>query len=280
MSNKKKIMITIFSGLFIICMLIFGLWIYSNSHTTNVNSEIANPNVIVDTEAPTLILNADSNDNGDYYINLVREIDTDTFDPMSLIESVSDNISDAENIKVECNDILDISKSTQYISYIVTDEVNNTAVVKLLIMYSDDPDKIREEQQSQISEMEEEIARLEAEEQARLEEEERLRKEAEEAAKQEQEQNNNSENNTESKPESTPQPPKPPTQAYHNVTNFTVSSSGDLASNLQSAAMANCSYGGCGGILGAYNFEMNGNSITVHWSCTCGWTGTSIVTIQ
>lgn len=276
MNTKKKVTLILLSGFVIICLIFVCLFFYNKQQTQHkpiINQVITT----VDTTAPTLTLSAKSNENGDYFINLVRDVDTENFDPMTLVESVSDNISASENIKIECNDVLDTSKSTQYISYIVTDEVNNTSTVKLLIMYSDDPDKIKEQQQTQISEMEEEIARLEAEEQARLEEEERLRQEAEERAEEQSELNVEPAKPQSTEPTSTP---KPQVQIYHTVNNFTVASSGNLQADLQNGAMANSSYGGCNGLLYAASFDINGNNVTIHWTCTCGWTGESVATIQ
>jgi len=283
MKNKKILIIVIILLIIGIIGGIIGIIYFNNQKPDNTQTNITAAET--DISAPTLNLTAESNENGDYFITLMRGDETNNFDPYTLVESVSDDVSSPENINVECNAILDTAKSTQYISYIVTDEAGNSSTVKLLIIYSDDDDKIKEDQQEQIAQMEEEIAKLE-EEQARLAEEERLRKEAEEKAKAEAEaaeaakkQEEQQKPSTEPKQPTNPEP-KPPANVYHTVNNFTISSSDNLQAALQAGAMANCSYGGCNGVLGAYSFDMNGNTIVIHWTCTCGWTGTSTATIQ
>ena len=89
---------------------------------------------------------------------------------MDYVDSVSDNVSSEDKIKVECDAVLDTTKENQYISYKATDENNNISEVRLLIVYSEDLDKVKTEQEERLSELEKEI-----EEQSTLAEEERLR---------------------------------------------------------------------------------------------------------
>lgn len=277
MSNGKKIIMIIIAGLLCISLVIGFLFLYisKNNQQNNQGQEITK-----DTTPPEIKLNAEQNESGVYFITLIKgSEEIKNFDAMSLVESVSDDTSLPDNITIECNDILDESANTQYITYSVIDEAGNMSIVKLLVIINEDPELAKQEKKDEIAEMQEEIDKLKAEEEARLEQE---RKEQEERERQEQ---NNppkqesdtpiSQPTTPEKPEQ-PDPPKPPQNVYHTVNNFTIHDT----SELQAAALQNCSYGGCGGTLAAYNFDLGDTQIVIHWNCTCGWTGTSIAYIQ
>lgn len=277
MSNSKKIIMIIIAGLLCISLVIgfLILSISKNNQQTNQSQEITK-----DITPPEIKLNAEQNESGVYFITLIKgSEEIKNFDAMSLVESVSDDTSLPDNITIECNDILDESANTQYITYSVIDEAGNMSIVKLLVIINEDPELAKQEKKDEIAEMQEEIDKLKAEEEARLEQE---RKEQEEREKQEQNNppkqdsdNPISQPTTPEKPEQ-PDPPKPPQNIYHTVNNFTIHD----VSELQAAALQNCSYGGCGGSLAAYNFDLGDTQIVIHWNCTCGWTGTSIAYIQ
>lgn len=277
MSNGKKIIMIIIAGLLCISLVIgfLILSISKNNPQTNQGQEITK-----DTTPPEIKLNAEQNESGVYFITLIKgSEEIKNFDAMSLVESVSDDTSLPDNITIECNDILDESANTQYITYSVIDEAGNMSIVKLLVIINEDPELAKREKKDEIAEMQEEIDKLKAEEEARLEQE---RKEQEERERQEQNNPPKQESDapinqptTPEKPEQ-PDPPKPPQNVYHTVNNFTIHD----VSELQAAALQNCSYGGCGGSLAAYNFDLGDTQIVIYWNCTCGWTGTSIAYIQ
>lgn len=279
MSNSKKIIIIIISGL--LCMsLVIGFLILSISKNNQVVNQEKETNT--DTTPPNIKLNAEQNESGVYFITLIKGSENiKNFNAMSLVESVSDDTSLPDNITIECNDILDESANTQYITYSVIDEAGNMTIVKLLVIINEDPELAKQEKKDEIADMQEEIDKLKAEEEARLEQERQEQEKREQEERERQEQNNppKQEPDTPISQPTTPEqpdPPKPPQNIYHTVNNFTIH---DI-SEIQSAALQNCSYGGCGGTLAAYNFDLGDTQIVIHWNCTCGWTGTSIAYIQ
>lgn len=283
MSNKKKIAIIIIFGFICLSVIIGAILLYikqSNQIETNKSNKSNNE---VDHTPPTITLNTDQNDSGVYYVTFTRgSNELKNIDLLSYIKEVSDDISTKDNIKVECNDTIDESLSTQYINYKVTDEAGNSSTTKLLVIINEDPEVAKKEKQEELNKMQKELDKLKEEEQARLEKEKKEREEREEKEKQEAaSKNNNSDSSYESNTEQNTSAPEPETEApkqnvYHNVQNFTIH---DI-SELQSAALKYCSYGGCGGTLMANNFDISDTSVTIYWTCTCGWSGTSIATIQ
>lgn len=295
MFSKRNLMISIIAlsiFLLLAVLLIFGVLFNIIQFSMSTKSDYP----IADDVPPTLILSANSNDSGEYYINLIRDIDTVNFDPLSLIAEVSDNINSKEDIIVSCDTKLDTSRTTQYLSYTATDKAGNATTVKLLVIYSDDRDKIRESQKEQISKLEEDIAKIESDVASTTAVSETttivpdITTSVPESISTTTESTTTVSTTTSSTTSKVMESTtvvttaaittKAPEKVYHEVNDFTIHSSGDLQADLQTGALENCSYGGCGGLLGAYQFEMKDDIIIIHWTCTCGWTGISHATLK
>lgn len=116
-------------------------------------------------------------DTGAYRLSLTRNKDTNTFEPMAYIDSVTDNYTTDENkIVIECIKPTQAALNTEHIINIIysaTDEAGNVGTVNLRLEISDDIDQIKKEQEEQLKQAEEEKRKLE-------EEKEQLQKEKEE----------------------------------------------------------------------------------------------------
>ena len=97
---------------------------------------------VVDTTAPKITLKKD-------VVLLTRGKDTDKFNPRDYLDSVSDNYTKTENIKIDFTKNINFDADEFEVIYTATDESENMATAKLSLVIFDSEEEKQEEEKKQ-----------------------------------------------------------------------------------------------------------------------------------